>query len=341
MIKQNWIVPACLVVAACSGAPDEADKADAPVALVTLGRVDSEALAPQTTLYGAAEPGPMGKLSLNAPAEAIVASIDAPVGTRVTQGQVIARLAPSPTTRVDLAKAASDATAANTALARAKRLRADGLASDADVETAAATAGSANSLRESLLGRNAALVLRATAAGVVDGIVVTPGDLIQSGAAVASVARTGDIRARFGVDAATARALKPGMIVSLAANNGRPALRLPIQSIDPVADPQTRLYAVFATVPASSPMVIGETLTATVGTRQAVATPAIPYAALLDDAGQPFVYVVTQGVAHRRDVTLGANGGERVAVTKGVRPGETLVVEGGTALEDGMKVRTK
>ena len=68
---------------------------------------------------------------------------------------------------------------------------------------------------------------------------------------------------------------------------------------------------------------------------------AIPYAALLDDGGQPFVYVVQAGIAHRRDVTTGAAEGDRIAVTSGVKAGDLVVTQGGTALEDGMKVRTR
>jgi multidrug efflux pump subunit AcrA (membrane-fusion protein) len=74
------------------------------------------------------------------------------------------------------------------------------------------------------------------------------------------------------------------------------------------------------------------------GTEQALA---IPYAALLDDAGQPFVFVVVKGTAHRRDIVTGPSDGRIVAVTKGLSPGERVVVEGGTALDDGMKVRLK
>jgi len=340
-MKMPWIAPLCLSIAACSGAADDAGNADAPVALVTLARVDRESLAPQTTVYGAAEPGPMGKLSLTAPVEAVVASIDAPVGTAVTRGQVVARLAASPTTRVDLTKAASDASAATAAFARAQRLRGDGLASNADVETAAAAAKSANALRASLSARSAGLTLRAPATGVVDTVGVTVGDLVQPGAAVASVSRAADPRVRFGVDAATARSLKPGMALTIAASAARPALTVSIQSVDPIADPQTRLYAVFATIPAGSGIAIGEALTAAIGTRAATSSPSIPYAALLDDAGQPFVYVVAGGVAHRHDIVLGPTGGDRIAVTRGVKPGDSIVVEGGTALEDGMKVRTK
>jgi RND family efflux transporter MFP subunit len=283
----------------------------------------------------------MGKRSLTAPAEAVVVAIDAPVGTAVRHGQVIARLAASATMRADIAKAGIDAQQANAALARAERLRADGLNSDAEVEAAAGAARTANSVRASLSNRAGAMTLRAPVAGVVDALGVTVGDLIQSGAAVASVSNLGDLRVRFGIDPAAARALRPGMPLAITPDAGRPPLTVPIQSIDPVADPQTRLYGVFATIPAASGIVIGETLTATIASSKAEYRPTIPYAALLDDAGQSFVYVVAGGVAHRRDVKVGTASGDRVAVLEGLKPGEAVVVEGGTAIEDGMKVRTK
>jgi membrane fusion protein (multidrug efflux system) len=56
---------------------------------------------------------------------------------------------------------------------------------------------------------------------------------------------------------------------------------------------------------------------------------------------QPYVYVVTKGVAHRHDVVTGPSSGERIAILTGVSAGDKVVVQGGTAVEDGMKVRTK
>ncbi|MET0309989.1 MAG: HlyD family efflux transporter periplasmic adaptor subunit, partial [Sphingomonas sp.] len=223
-MNKLWIAASCLLVAACSGGADEEGNAAEPVALVTLARVEQAALASQAMIYGAAEPEPMGKLSLAAPGEAVLVAIEAPVGTHVVRGQVIARLSPSPTTRVDLTKAATDAQAANAALARAQRLRADGLSSNADVETASAAAKSANVLRDSLASRAGAMILRAPANGVVDTFGATVGELIQPGAVVASVSRAGDLRVRFGVDPGTARALKPGMPLAIAPGGGRPAL---------------------------------------------------------------------------------------------------------------------
>jgi RND family efflux transporter MFP subunit len=328
-------------VAACSGAADDSAKAPEPVALVKLAPAAQGNAGQQLAVFGAAEAGPLGKTTLVAPVEATVVAIDAPVGTTVGQGQVIARLAASPTTRVDLVKAASDAQTANSALARAERLRADGLVSNADVETARATAKSANALRASMAQRAGGLTLRAPAAGVVESVTPAVGELVQAGAAIASLALPGDARVRFGVDPDTARSIRPGMAITIAGTAARAQLGTTVVSVSPVVDPQTKLASVYARVPASSGITPGEALSATIDVGGSSATLTIPYAALLDDAGQAYVYVVAGGVAHRRDVATQPSSGDRVTVTKGLKPGERVIVDGGTAVEDGMKVRTQ
>lgn len=334
-----WITGLALCLAACSSADTASEPA--PVALVKLAPVGMAGAAEQITVYGAAELGPAGKMSLVAPAEAKVVAIVAPVGTRVAQGQVVVRLAASPTTRADAAKAANDAAAADKALARAIRLRGDGLASDADVETARAAAASANALRASFAAKAGDLILRAPAAGVIDTVAVATGDLLQTGAAVASITRAGDMRVRFGVDPGTVRSVRAGQTLTVAGTGPRAPMDVTIESVSPAVDPQTKLAAIFARIPATSGIVAGETLTATIDVGSSANALSVPYAALLDDGGQPYVYVVASGVAHRRDLAIMPSSGDRVAVTKGLRPGDQIVVEGGTALEDGMKVRTK
>lgn len=339
LMKRSLILGAALLVAACSSADTASDPA--PVALVKLAPASQGGGADQITAYGAAEAGPAGKMSLVAPAEAKVIAIDAPVGTKVAQGQIVVRLAASPTTRADGAKAAADAAAANKALARATRMRADGLMSDADVEAARAAAAAAAALQASFAAKAGSLTLRAPAAGNVETVAVAPGDLLQPGAAVATVARIGDVRVRFGIDPDTAQTLRPGMALNIAGNGKRAPLTVKIDSVSATVDPQTKLAAVFARIPATAGIVAGETLTATIDAGSTGNALTIPYAALLDDGGQPYVYVVAGGVAHRRDLTIKPSSGDRVTVTKGLKPGEQVVVEGGTAVEDGMKVRTR
>ncbi|CAM3282696.1 Efflux RND transporter periplasmic adaptor subunit [Sphingomonas antarctica] len=332
---------ALLSCAACSSGPTADEAEPAPAALVALARADQGNLAQDVIIYGVAEGGAGAKASLSAPAEAIVSRIVAPVGTRVSAGDIVVQLSASPTTRLDIVKASTDARAADAAYARARRLRTDGLVGNAELEAARAAAAAADATRASLGGRAGALTLRASSAGFVETIPVNPGDTVQAGAVVATIARPGDLRGRFGADPAVARALHRGEGVMIAATKGRAAFTVPVDAVTPVVDPATRLASIFVRIPAQVGLAVGETLTGSVAVSSSNNMPTIPYAALLDDGGQPYVYIVKANVAHRHDVVVGATQGDRVSIVKGVGQGDTVVTQGGTAVEDGMKVRTQ
>ena len=97
----------------------------------------------------------------------------------------------------------------------------------------------------------------------------------------------------------------------------------------------------YTLIPATTGIGAGETLTAIIQVSEATTALTVPYAALLDEGGQPFVFVVERGVARRRDVMTGPASGDQIAILRGINSGELIVISGGTALEDGMKVRTK
>ncbi|MBH1997867.1 MAG: efflux RND transporter periplasmic adaptor subunit [Sphingomonadaceae bacterium] len=326
-----------LTLAACSSPPQE--DSPEPQALVKLATVDRQAVGETIRLYGVADSGSDGRADLFAPIEARFVAIDAPVGSAVRQGQAIVRLAPGPTAMLDTAKARSDAQAANAAYARAVRMRGDGLMSDADVESTRAVKASADATLASLTGRN--LTLRAPRAGYVETINGTPGDLIPAGTSVVAISGTGAVRARFGIDPALVRNLRAGTAITISTAGGGRAIPARLSAVDPVVDPQTKLAAAYADLPAGAAFRPGETLTGEATMQGAEGALAIPYAALLDDAGQPFVFVVVKGTARRRDIVTGSSDGTVVAVTKGLSPGDQIVVEGGTALDDGMKVRLR
>jgi RND family efflux transporter MFP subunit len=292
-------------------------------------------------IYGTADAGASGTIILSAPEEAIVAAIDAPLGSAVARGQVVARLAPGPTARLDVARSESDARAAQLAYARAQRLRTDGLVGNAEVETARAAAQSAAATRASLAQRAGGLILRAPTAGHVSAVSASLGTMVAPGTPVVTIVGAGDLRARFGVDPALARRIPPGSSIRITPSGGGVAFTVPILSVDPAVDPATRLASVFVRLPASAGIGAGEPLTGTLALTGAGNAPTVPYAALLDEGGQAYLFVVSDGVAHRRDVTAGPSDGRRVAIVAGLRAGETIVVEGGTALEDGMHVRTR
>lgn len=331
-----------LGLAACSGGGStNGDNASAPVALVSLATAQQTAIEQMVVLYGAVENGAEAQYTLSAPVEAMVDAVLAPAGTAVGRGETVVRLRPSPSTRANLTKALADARTAEAAYARAGRLRADGLASDADVESARAAARSAQALLDSLTAQAGALALRAPGSGYVSTVATNPGDLVQPGTVVATIARTGNMRARFGVEPGLAKTLSVGSVMQILPVGEGSAFEAPILSIDPTIDPQTRLASIFVSVPAERGLGSGQPLTAKVAVAQSNGAITIPYAGLLDDGGQPYVFVVQAGVAHRHDVATGASDSDRVAITNGIASGDKVVIAGGTGVEDGMKVRTK
>lgn len=338
------ILPAAaLLLAACSGGGggNTAAPAPTPAALVTLATAQAGSLERTVTIYGTAESSARGGQALSTPTDAIVSELRVSVGAAVSQGQVIARLSPAPTVKLDLAKASADARAADAALARAKRLRADGLVSDAEVESARAAAASADATRASLSSQTGSLTLRAPVSGFVATIAVSPGDRLTAGAPVATITRGGALRGRFGANPQVARALRPGQRIQVTTSTGTAPFAAPIVSVTPVADPQTRLASIFTNLPAQAGVAAGESLSGEVVVGSSGTALTIPYEALLDEGGQPYVFTASGGVAHRQDVTIGPVSNGRVAITKGLSLGAQVVVKGGTALDDGVKVRTK
>lgn len=332
---------AALALAACSGGQGSEESSAEPVALVKLAKAERAKVQATTRLYGTAEAGAAGNAILTAPEEAIVAAIAAPAGSAVSRGQLVVRLAPSPMARLDFVKAASDARAAEQAYARAQRLRADGLMSNAEVEAARAAAESAHATRASLAARAGALALRAPIAGHVQTISAALGSMVPAGTAVATINAAGDLRARFGIEPTLARQIPAGASIRIMPSAGGSGFTAPIVAIDPTVDAQTRLASLFARVPAAASVGSGQPLSGDLSLAAGGSAPTIPYAALLDDAGQPYIFVVSGGSAHRRDVTTGASDGQHVEIMSGLKHGEAVVIEGGTALADGMKVRTK
>ncbi len=327
-----------LALAACSSGP--ADKPPEPVARVELATAQAGRLGASVVLYGVVEPGPGSERTLSAPTEAIVSSIDAPPGTSVGPGTLVVRLSASPQSALDRAKSGSDTVAADNAYARAQRLRADGLMSNAEVEATHATAASADATSNSLSRRAGALALHAPGSGVVDSVLVKPGDLVAAGAPIARIAAGGAMRARFGIDPATLRQMGPGAVIRVEAMSGGAPLGVAVSGVSHVVDPATRLGAVFANVPAATGWSLGEPLKASLQLSGGAAGVTIPYAAVQDDGGQPYVFIVTGGAAHKHEVKLGAQSDDKVLVLSGIAAGDHVVTSGGTALEDGMKVRT-
>ena len=335
-MKRNALLLLTFVVG-CARNGNEAEVR--PVASVTTAVVASGSADETVPAYGVAEFAPDAERSLIAPIEATLSRIIAPPGSLVGVGEAVAVLGPTSASSLELGKARSDAITADAASARAQRLRSAGLAGDGEVETARAAARTADAAARSLDSRFAAgLVLRSPVAGVVESVAVEAGGVAAQGATVVRIGALKGVRVRLGVDPAMASRLRNGLTVRLAPLAGGLARDGAIIAIDPRLDSQTRLAAVYVRAPAGA-FAPGEPVKGmiVVGAHRGVTL--IPRAALVYEGEQPYVFTVKGGAGHRQIVSLGTQAGDTIEVTAGLAAGERIVVDGASALEDGMAVR--
>jgi len=336
MLRHTALAMALLALAACSGKKDDDGDEAKATATVKTAVVQAADVPEVLTAYGSAEVAPSGEEALTAPVEAVVAGVRVSPGADVAARQVLIDLKPSPGTTAELTKAAADQDVASKALARAERLRASGLDSDADVEQARAAASTAAEAQRSLAARvGGAMTVRAQHAGVVETMTATPGDLVAAGASLGKLGASGAVQVRLGLEPSDAAKVHAGEAVTLRATGGGVLAAGTVTSVQTRVDPQTRLAG--AIVEAHGALTVGQPVQGDI-VLHTVHAPTAPKAAIVYGQDQPAVFVVAGGTAHRRTVTLGPAQGDSIAITSGLAAGDRIVVEGAAALDDGMAV---
>lgn len=328
-------------ITACSG-PADPPSATEIIAEVTTTPAVAGDLPDVVTGFGAITFDPGAQRLLVAEIEARVHEVLVLPGVAVGAGEAVLRLLPSSSSNVEIARTSRDAITADAAAARARRLRADGLASDADVEAAETTARDLQTLSRSLAGRSSAIAeLRSPIDGIVDALLVEPGSVVAPGAQLARIVSPGAIQARVAVEVEDVARLKVGASVVLQAlDNTDTELSSTVHTIDHRVDPATRAASVYVVVPPGSGLLPGEAVRAaiTVAVRKGVVL--VPRQSVFADESGSYLYVNDNGTASIRRITVGISGKDVTEVTAGLKVGKDVIVEGAAILADGMHVRT-
>jgi membrane fusion protein (multidrug efflux system) len=66
-----------------------------------------------------------------------------------------------------------------------------------------------------------------------------------------------------------------------------------------------------------------------------------PIFSIVDKGGERILFVEKDGVVQARTISIGAIEGDKVQITKGLQPGDHLIVTGQTEVEEGMKVQVQ
>jgi cobalt-zinc-cadmium efflux system membrane fusion protein len=277
------------------------------------------------------------------------------IGTRVRAGQILGQLDPRLSAGADRATLDADVAEARAALdaARVEQKRAESLLAERAVparrvEDARRTVAVAEARlraaearlaqRDETLGTGGgaaagnAFALRAPIAGRLAAVMATLGASYDEGAPLFRIVRTDRVELELQVPSADVALARQATGVALEIPGISQPLALEPRHVHDsgVMDPTTRALGLQMEIDnPGEQLLVGQTGSALLYTRNRRRVPTVPSAAVLMEAGRPYVFVQVGGESFvRRFVEITSRDGDLVGIRSGVSPGERVVTRG-------------
>lgn len=263
-----------------------------------------------------------------------IQKINVEVGSFVSKGQILAEM-----DQVQLEQAGLQLTNTKTELDRLKQLYSEGGVSQSDYEAMELQYKVAKSTYDNLQENT---LLRSPIYGVVTARNYDKGDMYVMGQPIFTVQQIVPVKILVGISEADYTRVKVGDKVTLTVD------ALPGESFDgkinrlyPTMDATTHTFNAEVLVQNSNRKIrpgMFARVTVTFGNQEAVV---VPDAAIvkMQGSGQRSVYVVENGTAVEKVVTLGKHFDGQYALMSGLEGGEQVVIKGQNSLRNGIKVQ--
>ncbi|HEX2121120.1 MAG TPA: efflux RND transporter periplasmic adaptor subunit, partial [Thermoanaerobaculia bacterium] len=207
--------------------------------------------------------------------------------------------------------------------------------------TAAEVAQAQAALAQAKLNLRDAFV-RAPVSGVIQTRTVETGQYVPVGTVLATLVRRDPLLLRFQVPEQDATPLRPGMIARFNVAESATVYEARVTHVAAAANQASRMVDVTAHVinpdrPELRPGAFARVTLPIGAPREA---PVIPQTAIRPSEQGFLAYVIEDGMARQRILTLGMRTADgQVEVKSGLQPGESLVIRGAEALREGAKVK--
>ena len=280
-----------------------------------------------------------GQAQVVAKTSGIALQVLVDIGQHVTAGQVLVRIDRDRAT-LQVSQASSQVNKLEANYRRALQLSEQKMVSANDVDQLRFDLANArDQLRMAQLELSYGNVV-APISGVIASRDIKPGNFVQINSPIFTIVDTSRLEATLNVPEREIEKIKPGQPVDLLVDAlpGR-TFSGTVDRVAPVVDAGSgtfRVVLAFSGGDALQPGMFGRLR---IRYDQRADARVIPREALLDDEGDPAVFVVRNGKAARVAVQLGYDDGPWVEVRSGLKDSDRVVVAGKSALRDGTVVK--
>ncbi len=316
--------------------PKEEQKASDAVP-VEVAKAARRAIAASYT--GTASLEPRAESQVVAKTSGVALAVMVEEGQHVSAGEPLVRLDPD---RARLAVAQSEAQMRKleNSYQRAQKLVQQQLVSAADIDQLRFDLENARAQYRMTALELSYTTVVAPISGVVASRDIKPGNFVQINSPIIRIVDAGKLEATLNVPEREIAKLKPGQAVELVADAlpGRTFGGV-VDRVSPVVDTGTGTFRVVASFSGEGDLQAGMFSRLSINYDQRADALVVPRTALLEDGGEPAVYVVRDGKATRTRLKLGYDDAGWIEVREGLQPGEEVVIAGKAALREGSAVQ--
>lgn len=262
-------------------------------------------------------------------------------GNSVKEGQILAELR-SLDKQAALQKAQVNVQNAQVVLDRKQRSYDQKLISQAEYDTAKSEMDTAQANLKAAQVDIDHSTIRAPFSGTITERFIEKGQNVNQAQNLFTLVDRTPLRAKIYLPEKEVLELKLNQSVDLSLNSQKDVdFKGEINQINPAVDPRTGTVKVTVEISNAPEQVRpGSFVDVRLVTEQHSNSLLVPKKALLEEAGEQYVYLIANGVAARKTVQIGFTDDEHAEVLSGVTSGDTVVVAGQGSLHDGSKTET-
>lgn len=207
-----------------------------------------------------------------------------------------------------------------------------------NVDTAKAEVARAKATLKAAQSELSRTSIKAPFTGLVVAQSIQHGEFAQVGSPIVRLVDTNNLEVSARVPAAQVQPIEPGRMLEVQSSSG--LVKAPLRALVPVGDAVSRTMELRVTLKDSG-LLVGSPVRVSLPTAVPRQVIAVPRDAVVLRPGQQYLFVVEDGIASRREVTLGYGQGELIEVIGEVSAGAVVIVRGGERLRDGQSVAVK